>query len=114
MGIMNGDRIIIYFIQLKNSDGFIKIGSSFNLNLRLKQFKKIYPYEIELLYNFECYSDKIGGGLQNIEYKLHQKFKKYKLPKINEWFYPNKEILEYIEYLKKVKIEHQCISPPRG
>ena len=83
----------IYFIQM-GDDGPIKIGTTKNhINGRLRALQSASPYKLNLLFLFKNYPKSyITEG------SIHKKFKKNRLE--GEWFYPSKEVLDYIEFLR--------------
>jgi len=80
----------LYFIQCGN-DGPIKIGISSNTDKRLFELEPFSPYELRIL-------KIVKNGGQGLERKLHKKFADLRLK--NEWFEPDKKLLEYIKNLK--------------
>ena len=77
---------MIYFIQAGN-DGFIKIGSSNNVEERKKQLQTGCPDELKILFQY--------GGILGNEYPecdLHGYFKEFRVR--GEWFYPSENSLQ--------------------
>ena len=74
----------IYFVQ--SEDGYIKIGCTQRLKLRIKAIQACNPLKIKLV-------GKMKGGY-DLEAELHKRFKKYR--KRGEWFHPAPELIEYI------------------
>ena len=79
----------VYFIQSAN-DGPIKIGYTTNVQRRLQELQTANPEELTLLH--------YTTGGRRFELYLHEKFREYN--KRDEWFFPNIEIIKYIEKLK--------------
>jgi DNA-binding XRE family transcriptional regulator len=75
---------MVYFAQDKNNR--IKIGVSYNPTNRIKNLQKEYG-DLTVL--------KTIKGDHKLETKLHKKFKHLRI--INEWFRPEKELLDFIE-----------------
>lgn len=78
----------VYFIQ-DVEQGYIKIGQSDDPKKRLKQLQTANPNELKLLWI------DIAGDLA--EEKMHKMFCEHRL--VGEWFYPAKEIFEFIRQL---------------
>lgn len=82
-----GNRGIVYFIS-ENLSGSIKIGKTQNLNNRLTTFGLKLPFDVELVYKFEC------GDCHQVEKFLHDYFKDKR--KNGEWFDITKADIEWI------------------
>ncbi|MDO6658004.1 GIY-YIG nuclease family protein [Anaerobacillus sp. 1_MG-2023] len=72
-----GNRGIVYFLREKLS-GSIKIGRTQNFDRRLENFGVKLPFEVELIYKFEC------GDCNQVEKMLHDYFDKKRID--GEWF----------------------------
>ena len=75
---------MIYFIQAEN--GLIKIGYSRDIKKRLQNLRQSSPERLYLM--------KAVPGNRKAEQKIHWKF--WKLRSHGEWFYPDRELLEFI------------------
>ena len=81
----------VYFVQ--NEDGYIKIGFTRHIKSRLVRMQIDNCMKLKLI-------GKVKGG-QELESKLHRKFKQYR--KRGEWFGAVPELLEYISTHKIYK-----------
>lgn len=90
----------VYFIQIKNADGYIKIGYSANLGARLNSLATGMPYTFEviaLLFNETKTTERvIHKFLQKSNVKGDLR---------GEWFYPSNEVMECIEYVKEQRFQ---------
>ena len=89
---------MLYFIQAKKTR-LIKIGFSTNPKDRCRILKSFNADSLRIL--------KIIKGNRTGENDLHKRFRKYRHH--NEWYYPNQEILDFIEetdsYILKEDLE---------
>lgn len=85
----------VYFIQGENG-GPIKIGYTDKIANRLKQMQTGNPDNLVLLH--------LTSGGKIMEEQLHNQFSEYHYR--GEWYYPAKEILDYIHQLK-IKAENE-------
>ena len=82
----NKKQSLVYFIQ-EGSNGAIKIGySNQGVEKRLIELQVGNPRKLYVLRTIE--------GDKKLEHELHLFFAKYKL--IGEWFYPSKELFDFI------------------
>lgn len=75
---------LIYFIQ--HTDGYIKIGSTDNLDIRFLQLRAEYKVKLTIL--------GVHEGDRKTETRLHQQFKAWW--RFGEWHYPSEPVLQYI------------------
>ena len=85
---------MIYFVQEENN-GLIKIGYSANPKKRLKALQTQSAKKLSIIKTLE--------GDYREEYDLHRKFSNHLA--YDEWFYPHKELIDYIENPDKIIIE---------
>ena len=78
----------VYFVM---SDGFIKIGVSAQLRLRLADLQTGNPRPLEVLHTLE--------GTEETEHILHERFSAHRIQ--GEWFYPVPELLTLIRESQK-------------
>ena len=78
----------VYFIQVMNNDGFIKIGKSQNIKARLKQLQSVSPYRLKII------ATTLGS-----ESDIHALFQKSKTRL--EWYEPTSDLLAFISNLNK-------------
>jgi hypothetical protein len=86
----DGHRGEVYFLR-ESGSGAIKIGTSTNVALRVRNIRRDMPHEVVLLAT-------IRGGYQ-VEAQLLAFFEHARIR--GEWFRPVPELLEYIEGLPK-------------
>ena len=80
----------IYFIQVENSDGYIKVGYSRDVKERICNGKLTdNPYPIKVL--------GVGKGNMSQEKQLHDYFKEYSIG--GEWFIPTSTIIESANFV---------------
>lgn len=79
------DGPLVYFVQEKSPQGFIKIGYATNLYGRLGALNTSNPYGVRLLAALPGYAE--------LEAELHERFRDHHFRA--EWFYPAGEVLEY-------------------
>jgi len=82
----------VYFIQIDNADGYVKIGFSSNINGRMSQLRVGCPY------NFKLLTLAIDES-KTLEKVFHNLLKESHL--VGEWFYPTEEVMECINVVKK-------------
>ena len=82
---------MIYFIKALNS-GLIKIGYTKNVGERVASLRSNSPEELHIL--------KITEGDIEDEKRIHNKFKHFN--ERNEWFRPEKSLLDFIESSKEI------------
>lgn len=82
---------MIYFIQASKSK-LIKIGCTSNVRQRVWDLRRSFPEDINIL--------KITKGSFKDETEIHKKFKS--LNEYNEWFHPDKDLLDFIEKLEGI------------
>jgi len=85
---------MIYFVQEENN-GLIKIGYSTNPEKRLKTLQSKATKKLSIM--------KTREGDYDTESFLHIKFLNHLA--YNEWFYPHKELIDYIKNLDEIMIE---------
>lgn len=77
----------VYFLQMKDAFGPIKIGYSADIRHRRFDLLVGMPYELELL-------GYLPGRTMYHEKKLHERFKAYHMR--GEWFSPGPRLIDYI------------------
>lgn len=82
------DEVTLYFVQCETTK-LIKIGLTTGLRTRLSTMRGCCPTVLTLLAHFE--------GTRSQEAELHRRFAAHRAHR--EWFYPDQEILSYIEQL---------------
>lgn len=80
---------MIYFIQEKETPFRIKIGYSKDPEKRVRTIAGTLPQKIILL--------KIIEGCLEDEQFFHQHFKPFRVPGTKEWYFPEQEVLDFIE-----------------
>lgn len=83
-------RGFIYFVQMLNEDGFIKIGFSNNVKKRIGSLQVGMPYELEVVVILDAYSE--------IEGIVHDFFIERWIR--GEWFAPCRDMDNYINILR--------------
>ncbi len=78
----------VYFFQVES--GLIKIGKTDNPEKRRKELQTANHEKLELLH--------YTTGGRALEKHLHEKFKKYN--KSSEWFWPEDEIIKFIDSIR--------------
>jgi hypothetical protein len=78
---------MIYFVR-RPSDGFIKIGFSDNMHVRMVDFRVKLGKGATLL-------GMVEGGLST-EREIHARFNDHRIDPVAEWFYPADEIVDFI------------------
>ena len=86
----------VYFILMKNTDGYIKIGQSNSPLCRHRELQVGSPYQLEILATVWATT-----LLENIFHKL---FASSRIR--GEWFYPTKDIMECIAIIKTNNLEN--------
>lgn len=86
------DECQVYFMQIDNLDGFIKIGCGTNPTARRKRLQTALPYHLKLLKH-------VPGGL-NEERILHERLKEWRIR--GEWFWPSKQVMRTIDRVEKI------------
>lgn len=81
----------IYFMQMQNADGYVKIGFSENVAKRLSSIQVGSPYKIEVIALLANESQTMEGIIHTILVNSWIK---------GEWFRPTEEVLECIENVK--------------
>jgi hypothetical protein len=76
---------------------YVKFGISKNPEYRIKELQTGNPYKIKLLLKLE-YDDYYG-----IENNIHRYFDKKR--EIGEWFLIDKDIKDFVKYLKNIEYE---------
>lgn len=86
----------LYFIQLQNSDGFIKIGVANDVEKRVADIQGAVPYDVTIL---KVVQGAFGPGRSfGLERIFHSKFAHLRVR--GEWFRPEPELLEAINTLE--------------
>lgn len=83
----------VYFAQEQSPAGFIKIGYTKHLGVRLGAINTSNPHGVRLLGYIK--------GTTLLEKELHQQFAAYRFRA--EWFYPDPELLGFIAGLTKMR-----------
>jgi hypothetical protein len=81
----------IYFIQIDNADGFIKIGYANNLGIRISNIKVSCPYPVKILAVME--------GKPKTEDKIHEILAAHCIK--GEWYRPHDDVTAFIEIIIK-------------
>lgn len=81
-------HLSIYFIQIENSDGFIKVGLARFPAARLAALQTGNPYKLKLL-------GVVSRVTEAFETRLHTHFQQFKVR--GEWFKPVPELLDFIK-----------------
>lgn len=88
-------KIYVYFVQMGGTEGPIKIGYSESVRQRMGQLKTGSPFPLTLLATVE--------GSPRLEQELHAVFHKHWIAR--EWFNPDAELLEAVEFAKNSDLE---------
>lgn len=90
----NRGDVNIYFIQVANSDGYIKIGCTTDIGDRLANDGGFTdnPYPLTILFLTE-------KTVQRMERIIHQLCKKEQIR--GEWFYPHQEVFSMFDRIKR-------------
>jgi hypothetical protein len=80
---------IVYFVQMKDERGPIKIGVCISLESRLRALQTANPYQLTLLASVH--------GSEGIEQALHNLFSSDNLR--GEWFRPTKDLLNLAKHI---------------
>jgi len=101
----------IYLIQCEGRDGYIKIGSSHNVESRLADLQVGCPYKLKIIHTMKYPSKKEA---QLAETRLHRTLKKWKIR--GEWFQPSVRhhimtIISKPQYSKKINKRDYVINP---
>lgn len=86
----------VYFMQIENLDGYIKIGFSTNIFGRQSAIQTCCPYSLNVL-------ALLPNETVTTEHTIHAMLSSSRLS--GEWFKPTPEVLECIEYVKHGKFK---------
>ena len=80
----------VYFAQLQNADGFIKVGFSRNIHRRIRSLEQGMPYSMKLIAF-------LPGDMAD-EQRIHKALKRADVePELKgEWYRPEGKVAEYI------------------
>jgi hypothetical protein len=84
---------VVYFLQMEGNNGPIKIGYTTNIKRRIDQIQPHCPQPLKLLLCIR--------GTYLDEQRIHAKFEDYALQ--YEWFSPDINLINYIEFLRSKK-----------
>jgi len=89
---------MIYFAQIENENGPVKIGTAKNVNKRIKQFQKHIPWPFKIIKTIE-------GGLEE-EKSIHRKLCNFRIKDSNgrEWFSP--DAMRFVDFLERISVKN--------
>lgn len=88
---------MVYFIT--NGEN-IKIGYSKNINKRLKQLNTGNDKKLYILGYIQGDKDK--------EKEIHKKFSKFRIRSNGEWFYPDQELIDFLNLINEKSNTYIC------